>query len=406
MHPKRSSGREALARGMTAEMRVLYTLMSVSRSAGGVQGAVLNLAQNVRVRRGTGVDVFAPSDEHSQADMRFWEPVVPRLFEVRGPRKFLFSPELSGEMSNAAPDIVHCHGLWIYPNLAATCWARRTRRPMIVSPHGMLEPDWELKKSRLRKLAAYALFQRRQLRRAVCLHALNLNELEHIRRLGLRTPVCVIPNGVNEPEAGDKPDAPWGKAVAAGRRILLYLGRVTPKKGIANLIRAMATLKGEGWSLVVVGWEQEGHRGELQRLADEVGASADVHFMDALFGADKAAAFRNADAFVLPSMSEGLPLVVMEAWSYGLPVVMTPQCNIPEAFTANAAIKADPTAESLRLALQQLFRMSDHDRAEIGARGKRLVAEQFTWSRVAEQMCNVYEWALGGGEVPACVHTT
>jgi poly(glycerol-phosphate) alpha-glucosyltransferase len=82
---------------------------------------------------------------------------------------------------------------------------------------------------------------------------------------------------------------------------------------------------------------------------------------------------------------------------------MTPQCNLPEGFAAGAAIKADPTVESLTCGLRTLFRMSDPERQHMGARGRRLVEEQFSWPQVARQMVSVYNWVLGSGPKPDCV---
>jgi poly(glycerol-phosphate) alpha-glucosyltransferase len=96
-------------------------------------------------------------------------------------------------------------------------------------------------------------------------------------------------------------------------------------------------------------------------------------------------------------------MAVLEAWSYGLPVLMTPHCNLPEGFRREAAISAEPTVESLTRGLQQLMEMSDAVCRRMGTNGRALVEEQFTWPQVASKMLEVYEWVLGGGAPPACV---
>ena len=89
---------------------------------------------------------------------------------------------------------------------------------------------------------------------------------------------------------------------------------------------------------------------------------------------------------------------VLEAWAYGLPVVMTPECNLPEGFASQAALeiqnaeKGNAKWEGLRALLD----MSDSDRIEMGKKGRRLVEEKFTWPRVAAQMRSLYEEILGG----------
>jgi poly(glycerol-phosphate) alpha-glucosyltransferase len=94
---------------------------------------------------------------------------------------------------------------------------------------------------------------------------------------------------------------------------------------------------------------------------------------------------------------------VLEAWSYGLPVVMTPECNLPEGFAADAAIRIDTSAESIAEGLSTLFSMNDADLMTMGAKGRGLVEERFTWKSVAAQMREVYDWMLGGGVAPSSV---
>ena len=98
-------------------------------------------------------------------------------------------------------------------------------------------------------------------------------------------------------------------------------------------------------------------------------------------------------------------MAVLEAWSYGKPVLMTPECNLPEGFAANAAIRIQPTVGSIDQGLQELFRLPSSELCSLGANGRRLVSERFTWPKIAAEMKSVYEWVLGGGTKPGCVFT-
>ena len=130
-----------------------------------------------------------------------------------------------------------------------------------------------------------------------------------------------------------------------------------------------------------------------------------MHFVGPQFGEAKHASYWAADAFVLPSFSEGLPLTVLEAWSCCLPVLMTPQCNLPEGFAASAAIRIAPEVVSIASGLSELLRMNDSERALMGARGYELVKTRFTWPTIAREMLAVYRWVLGQGEKPRCIQT-
>jgi poly(glycerol-phosphate) alpha-glucosyltransferase len=240
------------------------------------------------------------------------------------------------------------------------------------------------------------------------LHALCAAEATAIRAFGLRNPICTIPNGVDLPPAiaGHEPP-PWAEAVSDERRVLLYLGRIHPKKGLANLLHAWAAARAmaaEGaWTLVIAGWDQGGHAAELAALSTRLELKELVCFTGPLYGTQKVAAYRCANAFVLPSLSEGLPLVVLEAWSYARPVVLTSACNLPEGAEVGAALTCHPDVPGLTEALRDLLDRSDRAREEMGLRGRALVAERFTWSGAARQMAQVYRWSRGLGGQPDCV---
>ena len=93
-------------------------------------------------------------------------------------------------------------------------------------------------------------------------------------------------------------------------------------------------------------------------------------------------------------------MAVLEAWSYAKPVLMTPECNVPEGFEANAALRIGTTAEQIAAGLRVLREMSDNERSEMGNRGRALVATRFSWPQIAEQMRSVFEWMRCGGSPP------
>lgn len=386
-------------------MKVLLLTASVSRRAGGVFDAVRNLAGSLRANVDYPVQVFGLHDRDTEADRGAWGDVPVRTFDVAGPAAFGFAPGLERALEAAQPGIVHVHGLWMYPSVASLRWAKRAS-PYIISPHGMLDP-WAVQNSRWKKRLAGALFEHRHLRGAACLHALNRTEAEAFRAYGLRNPVCVIPNGVQIPVGRAAVPAPWKDKLPKDARVLFYIGRLHPKKGLMTLLRAWSMVQRDanrsGWHLVIAGWDQDAHEQELRTLASTEGLIDSVHFIGPQFGELKAACLQAAAAFILPSVSEGLPMTVLEAWACELPVLMTRQCNLPSGFEVGAALRIEPEAASIAEQLQFLFQMSDADRRAIGERGLALVKERHQWSTVAAQMIAVYEWVLGAGPAPDCL---
>ena len=390
-------------------MKIAYLLNSVSRKAGGLFEICKRLAQTTC--REKEIVVLGMEDEFTKTDVIQWAPLRPTVFPPVFARSFGYALGYAQYLAEVCPDIAHVHGLWTYPSFAGYRWHRRTKRPLIYTAHGMLAP-WALRNSAWKKRLVRALWEDAAHRSAACFHV--NSEAEHLtlRRHGLRIPICIIPNGIDLP-AGQSSEVSSLvsdlASVARGRNLLLYLGRLHPKKNLLNLIRAWKEALNShpsilnSWMLAIAGWDQGGHEAQLRQLTTDLRLLTSVIFLGPRFGADRDACYRACDAFVLPSLSEGLPMTVLEAWAYAKPVLMTSECNLPEGFVAGAALQTGTTSKQIAARLKQLIEMSDDDRKAMGARGRALVAETFSWPRIGEQMRWVYEWVLGGGTAPETI---
>jgi len=383
---------------LTPLMRMTVLTGSVSRAAGGMFESVRNLTRAVKERGRYSVSVVGLEDPETERDSALWLDIKTEACPVAGPYSFGYAPRMARALEANRPQIVHVHGLWIYPSVVAARWSG-TCKPYVVSPHGMLD-SWALRNSGFKKSVCSALYENRHLRGASCLHALNQAEASAIRDYGLINPICVVPNGV-EPSVG----APLRQV--GGRKTLLYLGRLHPKKGLTSLIEAWSVARSQpeasDWHLKIAGWDQNNHEFELRALVSKFGLHSSVTFSGPQFEDRKDTCFSEASAFVLPSLSEGLPMTVLEAWSWQLPVLMTPQCNLPEGGTAKAAIMMDPNPMSILNALRALFKMSTVERDQVGAMGLKLVEDRYQWPKIGHQMTDVYNWLLGHGPKPDCV---
>jgi glycosyltransferase involved in cell wall biosynthesis len=386
-------------------MNVALLTAHMSRRSGGIWEFIRHLSGGLS-HAGVKAAVIGLRDRRAESDLVSLGGLDAIACSVTGPNAFGFSRGLLPALRQVSPEVVHAQGLWMYPSLASLKWHRRLRRPYVVSPHGMLDA-WALGRSSIKKSVASLWYERQHLRSATCLHALNEAEAKAMRAQGLVNPICILPNGVNIPQAISAKKPAWAEDLEPGTRILLFLGRLHPKKGLVALVRAWrhvrALAEREGWCLIIAGWDQGGHVRELSRLIRELGLDRSVRLVGPQFELEKDLSFRAASAFILPSLSEGLPIGVLEAWSYGLPVLMTPHCNLPEGFAADAAIECQPETRSISDALEILFQMPAAVRAETGRRGLRLVEVRFTWDRIAAEMSKVYAWLIGGGSPPACV---
>lgn len=386
-------------------MKTVLLTGSASRRGGGMFTSVRRLAGSLS-DKGVNVEVMALWDEYSAMDIPHWGDNRPELFSVSWPCSWGYAPDLLSRLCESNADIVHTQGLWLYISVAAIKWARRMQALRMVSPRGMLDP-WALQRSRWKKRIAAIFYENQHLHGADCLHALTESEYRAIRDFGLRNPVCIIPNGADIPPVKPSAEPPWRDRVKKGQKVLFYVGRIHPKKGLSNLLAAWKQVKEQagsaGWVLAIAGWNQGNHEEILRRAALELGVNDSVLFCGPLFHEQRDAAYANADAFIVPSFSEGLPMVVLEAWAHGLPVLMTPQCNLPEGFTAGAALQIQPEDSAIASGMVSLFGLSENQRKNMGLNGMELIRQKFNWQRIAADMHAVYLWIMGGGQPPPCV---
>lgn len=349
--------------------------------------------------------VLALEDEHTTEDMSTWDPLKPLIAKRLGPTSIGYAPAITVALRHGEFDVLHQHGIWQVFSRQVSAWRRETGRPVMISPRGMLD-GWAVQNSGWKKRLAGALYESRNLAGGTCFHALSLREAESIREFGLSNAVAIIPNGTDLPSANRSPPPRWWPE----GKVLLFIGRIHPKKGLLELVHAFAKLRDVApsivseWTLVIAGWDDHGHLARLQTEIAKLGLNGRVVLPGPIYGDEKDAALRHASAFVLPSHSEGLPMSVLEAWAYGRPVLMSDACNLPEGFNAGAAmqIRVEPTALSRDLSL---FLAPDFSEqlADMGPRGLALVEARFSWRKIAEDHTAVYEWMIRGENEPSAL---
>jgi glycosyltransferase involved in cell wall biosynthesis len=370
--------------------KVVYVTDRASRFAGGLFESVRGLCKGVATVGSWDWSVLAFADTYSESDRTVWGKhlrlVQPSRYGPIGSARVMLAT-----IRDESPDIVHLHDIWGPATIALRGMLHTSREiPVVVSPHGMLD-QWALQRSRIKKSIAWFGWTKAVLSRATFIHALCDEEAESIRKAVQNVPVTVIPNGVTLP-------GELAGSLGLHQRDVLFLGRIHPKKGLSSLLEAWASIGAtgrRGWRLIVAGWDEGGHEAALKSLAGRLGLGDSVIFKGEMFGEQKGRLFRSVAAFILPSLSEGLPMGVLEAWSYGLPVLMTDACHLTEGFAANAAIRIHPTPESIATGLLQLVGgMSDAERETMGKFGRDFVEKSFSWDRIAANMCKTYDHAI------------
>ena len=368
--------------GPIAGRRIGLLTAFASRAGGGVFEAVVAQAGLIR-DLGGNPQVFALDDQPAADDLARFGAAPVSLSAMRGPPQIGFAPGLLAALMAARLDALHLHGIWMYPSRAGAQWAKLTGRPYFVSPHGMLDP-WITARGRWKKALARTAYERDNWRRAAALHALTESEAVDIARESGRTDSLVIPNS--------GPDAVTDQGPARDP-MLLYIGRVHPKKNLVALVDGWgAAIRPKHARLIIAGW------GDPQDVADlraAIGQSdGSVEFIGPVFGEDKQALLDAARFVVLPSLSEGLPMAILEAWAAGAPVVMTPDCHLDDGFTAGAAVRCGHAPADIASAIGTALAADEPSWRTMAQAARGLARGRFSAEAVARRWGEAYGEAM------------
>lgn len=289
----------------------------------------------------------------------------------------------------AGVDVLHLHEFRTIEALLTLPEAARQNVPVLMSPHGTLA--LETGRSRLKATWDRWVSPRiaRQISGVVALTEPEAEDAARLwERLGLQPPpIQVAPNGVNvgeiTPSAAARSEF-RRRASLGNATVCLFLGRLHARKGVDVLAEAFRAANVPDSKLVIAG-PDEGMRAALEAMHDP--RIVLTGYLDAQ---ERLAALAAADVFALPATGEGLSMAALEAMAAGLPVILSPGCNLPEIEPAGAGIEVPPSVEPLAAALALLLGDTEL-RLKMGEAARALVEARFTWPRVAEQMESVYD---------------
>lgn len=399
-------------------MRILHVLPLITARAGGPVAFAAEGAEALEML-GVKSTLFATDlgQTPSAGTSRRIEPAeLPvsadrldlHLFPVRPPYRLAFSPSMAQRLNRVADkfDLIHIHSLWLFPQFAAQRAARRSGVPYVVSPHGALDP-YLRRHGRLRKALTDAFWQRRMLRDAALLHITTEQEGELIVDIAPGTPRYTVPVGVwtdRLQHLGDGIRFRSRYLAGSTAEIVLFLGRITYKKGLDVLIRSFTHVAriSEGALLVLAGPDDENLSPRLKDLAREHGLGDRVIFPGPLYQRDRADAFAAATVWALSSHTENFGVAVVEALAAGLPTIVSTEVNLADAIRQHdAGVVSGTNPDEFGAALARLLR-DEGARAGFASRGRALAA-RYDWSVVAPQLEMMYHLAQNSGASDQCL---
>ncbi|HYA89647.1 MAG TPA: glycosyltransferase [archaeon] len=292
-------------------------------------------------------------------------------------------------------DLVHFYGLYDLLGPAVSYFCRRSGIPYVIEPLGMYRPiERSVQLKHLWHRTLGGAFWRNAAR------IVATSELEEQELLDDGVPpgkVVVRYNGIDLESFASLPPrggfrAKW--SISPREPLILFFGRLIPRKGADTLIEAFSQTCPSTGFLVIAGPEGEsGYRAYLEKCARERGVEGRVRFTGALYNDEKKAALADADLFVLPSRYENFANAAAEAIACGVPVIVTQSCGIRSLVNGRAGLVIGLGVAPLAEALRKLM----DDKAQYAAlrRGCRDVADQLRWERLTEQMETYYQQILG-----------
>ncbi len=325
-----------------------------------------------------------------------WAEATATFHALSVPTWYLTSWSMLADLRRrvAGFDIVHIHALYRFHGVAAAAVARRRGIPYVIQAHGSLDP-WHRARRRRVKDVYHALIEDPIIRGASAIICTSDREAQAIRDLGYSVPPWVIPNGIDTAalRVPAPTDAFPSSRVAAGDRVVTFLGRISAKKGVPLLVDAFKTTATAIPSarLIIAGPDDEGIGRRLTASVADAGLSDRVLFVGPVTGATKRALLQRSDIFVLPSADESFGVAVAEAMAVGCPVVVSPEVAIEDVLRASGAgLVVERDASAIANAMATI--LSEPTRAAaMGEAGRRAVDERFSWPIVAAQTEAMYD---------------
>ncbi len=391
-------------------LRITQIVASIDTEAAGPSYTVPRLAQSLADLDETDVALATlgrPSTviEAGVTHNRFardltWAGPLARLGSSRSMRKMLLCEPR---------DILHTHGLWMMPNVYPAEASRNAGSRFLLSPRGMLGSE-AMKFSRVLKWMFWLVQQKKALSEVSCYHATSAQEYEDIRAFGLMKPVAVIPNGIDLPNLAD-----FSNNKTSNTRVLpepekpfvLSLGRIHPKKGLDQLIRAFSIIAHEypEWRLRIVGPDERGHARTLKRLVSACGLDGCVSIELPVYGVQKLRLMRQAELFILSTLHENFGMTVSESLAVETPVISTKGAPWADLETYGCGWWIDHGHEAIAAALKVAMTMPASERRLMGARGRNWMDRDYGWNSIGRQMASVYAWLRDARARPDCIWT-
>ncbi|MCB9708695.1 MAG: glycosyltransferase [Myxococcales bacterium] len=368
-------------------MRVLHVVENFSEDNYGVTTALTELAGALR-RSGHDVHILSTAvrAHHPPSSLVTYAPLAkPRGLAWR------YAPGFGQLFADALPDanLVHIHGVWMHPVLCAARLSNRHSKPFILSPHNMLSDySWRHSFAKRIKKSVYWQFARPDLERAAVVHALSTLECAAIKQRFPHNPVVVIPNGIDVERVARYARDP----VMPVRPYFAFLGRLDPVKGIELLLESYAQLpRPRRIALRIAGPPSSpAYKARLVVMMHRLGLSDDVTLEPGIDGKEKFRYLAESWAVCLPSISEGISCVALEAMACNAPIITTPGSGL-QSDAEGACVIAERGLTAFSGALSDAASWTMAERSRRAKASGNLARHKYAWDQVVSSYICMYD---------------
>ena len=358
-------------------MKILHIVEDYSIESGGLRTVINNLNKHLIANN---VISYILSSKKENED---------EVFIIKTKKPWLYSSKWKEKISNLHNefrfDVMHIHGVWMFPQYLAAKYCINNNIPFILSTHGMYEP-WLWKKGTFKKKFYFNFLAKSVFNKAKFLHAITPQEEENLKKLFKHNKVVEIPNLIDN-------HFQKKESLMHDKRYILFLGRLDKKKGIDLLLKSFANININDISLKIAGKVND-YKKDLDELINTLKIKHKVEFIGLISGQKKIEIIRNAFVLVAPSYSEVVGMVNLEAGILSTPVITTFQTGIKEEWNENGGFLINPNVSELTNALSTVLNWNDEQRLVNGSKLRSFVIENYSWQLKIKDWLNLYKKAI------------
>jgi glycosyltransferase involved in cell wall biosynthesis len=357
-------------------MKILHIVEDFSIKSGGLRTAIKNLNFHLK-KEGHQSFILASDKEKNDS-----------IYVVEASNKWLYSNKWKKTIlqiiKKESIELIHIHGVWLYPQLIGAKIANQKKIPMVLSLHGMFQ-SWLWRKGTLKKKIYFSLLSKKYFSKATIIHSITNQETKTIRRFFKSNKIVEIPNLITIKEE-------FSDATITQKNIV-YLGRLNKTKGIDLLIKAFSKLQNTDVNLLIAGGDNA-YKIELESLVNSLNLKNKVFFLGEVKGEKKVELIQKAWVMASPTYSDVIGMVNLEAASLKTPIITTYKTGLSNLWDKNGGRLINPNVLELKESLEESMRWSLEERIHYGEMLFEFVKEEYSWENKFKDWENLYKKAL------------